>query len=471
MNEAAPPPQVALDPAPLLLPALIGLSRLRFNVEVLDLLPADVPAVQGLKSYQQHFANTRELILTLQGTDAVQAELAAGALATRLTRDLDLAVQWEAPWRAQPQAIAELLAFVWFNHRPAEIARLTQRLAPRRFEPSLEQLRDRLATSHSPVEIARAGYDPLGLTFCRLPPRAICPTSAKVMKCSPPRMEPSGCCMSKTGPRRPGYRESERWLDQVADVVARWQQDDPAFSQLAVGFTGQPAHGEMGGGMERDMIRSVAGTLLIIATLFLWVHRRLTPLLWLLALLTLTLVGALGFGGLWFGTLNVVSTGFAAILLGLAVDYGLVLYQEAQAQPETHRASAATPARAQYSLGSRDHLRRFPRPQLQRSPGARPTRWPRDRRHPARRGADANPVLAPLLPLPAREWTARLNAPNPRHTSRSPLKLVVFSTGLLLGVLAFILFRGLPGLDRGAEALRPRHQRRLPRPRRDQIGG
>jgi len=49
----------------LLVPALIGLTRLRFNVEVLDLLPADVPAVQGLKDYQRHFANTRELVISL----------------------------------------------------------------------------------------------------------------------------------------------------------------------------------------------------------------------------------------------------------------------------------------------------------------------------------------------------------------------------------------------------------------------
>ena len=32
-----------------LIPMGCGLARLRFNVEVLDLLPADVPAVQGLK--------------------------------------------------------------------------------------------------------------------------------------------------------------------------------------------------------------------------------------------------------------------------------------------------------------------------------------------------------------------------------------------------------------------------------------
>jgi predicted exporter len=38
-------------------------------------------------------------------------------------------------------------------------------------------------------------------------------------------------------------------------------------------------------------------------------------------------------GGLFFGAINVVSMGFAAILLGLAVDYAVVHYQEAVAHP------------------------------------------------------------------------------------------------------------------------------------------
>ena len=60
-----------------LLPVMVGLGRLRFDAEVLDLLPANVPAVMGLKLYQQHFANSRELIVTVQGTNADQAQAVA----------------------------------------------------------------------------------------------------------------------------------------------------------------------------------------------------------------------------------------------------------------------------------------------------------------------------------------------------------------------------------------------------------
>jgi len=85
--------------------------------------------------------------------------------------------------------------------------------------------------------------------------------------------------------------------------------------------------------MQHDITASVGGTALIIAALFWLAHRRWKPMLWLLTLLALILASTLGLGGLIFGTINVVSMGFAAILLGLAVDYAVVHYQEALAHP------------------------------------------------------------------------------------------------------------------------------------------
>src|SRR5512140_1960509 len=61
----------------LAVPIVIGLARLRFDVEIFDLLPGNLNSVQGLKLYQEHFANARELIVTLQGPGAEQTETAA----------------------------------------------------------------------------------------------------------------------------------------------------------------------------------------------------------------------------------------------------------------------------------------------------------------------------------------------------------------------------------------------------------
>jgi predicted exporter len=98
---------------------------------------------------------------------------------------------------------------------------------------------------------------------------------------------------------------------------------------VALGYTGRPAFvAEAAGGMEHDMIFSVTGTATLIAVLFWLAHRRVKPMLWLLALLAIILGCTLALGGLIYGTINVVSMGFAAILLGLAVDYAVVHYRK-----------------------------------------------------------------------------------------------------------------------------------------------
>ena len=107
------------------------------------------------------------------------------------------------------------------------------------------------------------------------------------------------------------------------------------LSSVRLGYTGRPAFvTEIAGGMERDMTESVGFTAIIIGLLFWLAHRRWIPMLWLVFLLGVILAATLALGGLIFGEINVVSLGFAAILLGLAVDYGVVHYQEALANPD-----------------------------------------------------------------------------------------------------------------------------------------
>src|SRR5437899_9273357 len=158
----------------LLLPVLviIGIVRLRFDVEVLNLLPPDVPAVQGLKIYQQNFANARELIITVRAPNADSAEACARLIGETLSTQplLTSSVTWQPPWLEHPALSAELIAFLWLN-QPSEIfAQLTNRLATANLATVLTAAREQLATSLSPDEIAQLSYDPFGLT--RLPENA-----------------------------------------------------------------------------------------------------------------------------------------------------------------------------------------------------------------------------------------------------------------------------------------------------------
>ncbi len=318
----------------LLLPLIAGLARLRFDVEVLNLLPGDVPAVQGLKLYQQNFANAGELILTVRGPDAETTEAAARELALALAerKSLIKQVTWQPPWLEHPGQAAELIAHLWLNQPPSVFGALTNRLAPANLPATLASTREQLTTSMSPADIARLSYDPFGLT--RLPDSAATGAPAlgqgqELFASADGRFR---IVFVQAATDLSSYRECVAWLSEVKGVVDRWGGDHRA---IAIHYTGRPLFvAEIAGGMERDMIESVVFTAAVIAVLFWLAHRRWKPMLWLLTLLALVLAGTLALGALVFDSINVVSLGFAAILLGLAVDYGVVHYQEALASPE-----------------------------------------------------------------------------------------------------------------------------------------
>ncbi|MEW6304612.1 MAG: MMPL family transporter [Verrucomicrobiota bacterium] len=319
----------------LLVPVAIGLARLRFDVEVLNLLPDDVPAVRGLRLYQENFANARELIITLRAPDADTAASAARELTEHLhanhhlTRD----VTWQPPWLEHPEQAAEFIAWLWLNQPPAAWRDLTNRLAPQNLSATLAATKAALTTSLSPEEIARRGYDPFGLMT--LPGAA--DQASQFGQGNELFASPDGRFrLVFVTPREDlrDYRRAAHWLAELRASVATWQRTHDDGLACAIRYTGHPAFlSEISLSMERDMRHSALGTAAIVALLFWLVHGRFKPLLWLLALLGVVLAATLGLGGLLFGSLNVVSLGFAAILLGLGVDYALVLYQEALASP------------------------------------------------------------------------------------------------------------------------------------------
>ena len=320
----------------LLVIAVLGFWRLRFDAEVLNLLPAKLPAVQGLKIYQEHFANARELVLTIETPDANAAENAARLLAghLRLQTNLVADATWQPPWLEHPDQAAELIAYLWLNQPPDEFARLTNQFAPDALARAFTAAREQLATSMSPGDIGRLSYDPIGLT--QLP--------AAASSAAPSFGEGQELFSSAEGTFRVmfvhaagdlrSYRDNATWYGALQAEIDRARPEQEIAPDVRIGFTGGPAFvSEISGGMESDLTKSVGGAVLVIFVLFLLVHRRILPLLWMLALFALVLGGTLAVGGLLFGTVNVVSVGFAAILLGLSADYALVLYQEALHAP------------------------------------------------------------------------------------------------------------------------------------------
>ena len=318
----------------LLIPIGLGLSRLRFDVEILNLLPQTSPVVRGLKLYQENFSNARELIVTVQSPSAETSQTAARLLAEtwRVKTNLVRSVVWQPPWVESPAASSEFVAYLWLNQPPAAFSNMLQRLSAPALDHTLADARERLATSFSPQELAMLGYDPLQLTD--LPDDASQSSLGTGESLFVSSNGTFRVMFVEAAPDLSSYKACLAWLQSIRAVETALRESGRLPPGLSVRYTGRPAFvSEIAGGMERDMNASIAGTMVIICILFYLFHRRWKPLLWLVTLLVLVLGGTMALGALVFGAVSVISLGFAAILLGLTADYGLVLYQEARAQP------------------------------------------------------------------------------------------------------------------------------------------
>ena len=323
--------------AGLLVAVGLGFWRLRFDVDILNLLPPDEPTVQGLKLYEKHFTNARELVITLRASEAERAERLASALAARLRQETDLvaSVSWQPPWLEDPGQMAELLGILWLNQPPEAFGALTNRLAPDQLKSVLTETKEALTTSLSPMEIARRAFDPFDLL--NMP--ALTNFSSLSMGQSQQMFASAEggfrMLFVQSAVDLASYRSCESWLKSIHAVVAELRREQPEWEGVVIHYTGRPVFvQEIASSMQHDMSGSLVGTSAIIAVLFWLTHRRWLPMLWLLALLALILVATLALGGLVLGTISVVSLGFAAVLLGLAVDYAVVHYQEALAHPQ-----------------------------------------------------------------------------------------------------------------------------------------
>lgn len=323
---------VALIVLPLV---ILGWLRLRLETDILATLPGGIPEVRALKLLRDGFAGGSDLVIALEAEDELSAEEAMTALAEGLQKRADLVkeVRWAQPMAQQAQSGAALLAWSLQNADPVKLRALKTRLegagADAQFQKSLQAV----TTALDAEKVQRASYDPLGLLDC------LDTSAASALEGSLFGLvsEDGAFRMLLVTPAESvgNYKSAAAWLQKIkAEVAAQLQSKLTGQSPPRVRYTGEPAfQAEIGAGIEKDMSSTIGLTEVLIAVLFWIMFRRLKPLMWIQGLLMLSMVITLGVGGLLVGKLSIMSLGFAAIVLGIIVDYAVLIIQEARQHP------------------------------------------------------------------------------------------------------------------------------------------
>ncbi|MEM7697744.1 MAG: MMPL family transporter [Verrucomicrobiota bacterium] len=310
--------------------AALSLLGVRFSADLYEIMPADLPEVRGMDEVNRFFSRDSQLIITIESSESALAEDAVASLAEHLEKRSDLVERVDRE-RNLAELVNEggaLIAWLWLN-APEEllsdhIDSLSETGAEAKLAKALEQLYSGLLGAETVV----AGYDPFGFA-------SVAETiGSENGSNSDPMQSQDGTFrlfyLEGTGADFSDYRSAATWLSKIREEVDFWEaKEGERLAVSKIGLTGTPAFmAEVGAEMERDMTVSVVVTIVLISLLFWIMHRRPRALAWLMAAMMLTLAITLSLGAVLFGELSVMSAGFAAILMGLAVDYGIVLFRE-----------------------------------------------------------------------------------------------------------------------------------------------
>ncbi len=323
------------------------ITRMKLDTEVLNLLPGGFESVEGLKVYNRDFAQVRDLTFALvcQPNDVDKLEEFAPAFAQRLR---------EQPWCRRvlagvpietPEGVHDLQSIavpLLLNLEPAAFDETLALLQPAKIQERLRRLHEEIEAG-SPRPQIELGLDPLGVIAPALKPFA---SNASIEEDQPLTSPDRTMRVFLTVTNQPGIGafDCQKLMREVKAFQAKAHEGwDGGLLEILV--TGRSAYvAEISLSMRHDIVITLLGSILLVSVVFYAGFRRWLPLLGMGISLLLCCLVALPAGLLIFHELNMVTVGFCAILIGLGVDFAILVfgrYQQARDDGEDHPAAVA----------------------------------------------------------------------------------------------------------------------------------
>ncbi|MBA3830857.1 MAG: MMPL family transporter [Chthoniobacterales bacterium] len=318
------------------------ITRMTLDSEVLNLLPGKFESVQGLKVYNNDFAQTRELTFALlcQPNDVDKLEEFSPIFAERLRAQ---------PWTTRvlsgspmetPQGIhdlQELAVPLLLNLEPQAFAETISILQPANLQARLSHLHQEIEAG-SPRPEFELQLDSLGVVAPALKPFA----GNAALQEGQPLASPDRTLrifLAVTNQATLDAFACQALMEKVNAFRATANEGWDG-GPLEILVTGRSAYvAEISLSMRHDIVVTLLGSILLVSTVFFVGFRRWLPLLGMGFSLLLCCLVALAVGLLIFHELNMVTIGMCAILIGLGVDFAILIfgrYQQARNEGSDH---------------------------------------------------------------------------------------------------------------------------------------
>jgi uncharacterized protein len=324
------------------------ITRMQLDSDVINMLPAKFSSIQGLKIYDRDFEQTRELTFALlcQPNDVDKLEEFAPTFVENLRKQ---------PWcervlagspMESPEGIRDLQSIavpLLLNLDPQAFEQTISILQAQKIRARLHRLRQELEAG-SPRPEFELSFDPLGLIAPALKPFA----ESNAIEQEQPLTSADRTMrvfLVVTNQQSLSAFECQRLMRQVNGFRAQAGKDWDGGS-LQVLVTGRAAYvSEISLSMRYDIVTTLLSSIVLVGIIFFVGFRRWMPLVGMGFSLLLACLVALAAGLLLFGQLSMVAVGFSAILVGLGVDFAILIfgrYQQARIDGEPYQQAIAT---------------------------------------------------------------------------------------------------------------------------------
>jgi predicted exporter len=301
-------------------------KRAKLNSDVLDMLPGKLESVGVYKIYDREFSQARELMFgLLDEGGTVDLDAFTEHFATELRKEPWVERVMERSPIDAPGALDELraVALPLLLNQPDITPTLAQ-LQPDAVTARIHELAEKLR-SGSDLAAQQLEYDPLGIVFPALKPLA---TSMNLERTRPTASTDQTlrvlfACARQTSLDEAACAATMQKVEAFKTrVLAAW--DGPRPQILCTGRT--PYVAEMSGKLKGDISSTVISSIVLVALVFYAGFRRWRPLHAIVDALLFCCVMSVACGAAFFGQLNMITIGLCAILVGLGVDFAMMLY-------------------------------------------------------------------------------------------------------------------------------------------------
>ncbi|MEP6602643.1 MAG: MMPL family transporter [Spartobacteria bacterium] len=326
----------------------ILVTCLSLDSDVLNMLPGKFESVNALKMYDREFEQTRALTFALvcKPEDVDKLEEFAPIFAENLRKETWCERVLAGSPMETPDGVRDLQGIavpLLLNLEPTAFESTMSILQPERIRERLHRLHQQIEAG-SPRPQFELEFDPLGVIAPALKPFA----ENNAIQDEQPLTSTDRTMrvfLALTNQRSISAFECQRLMKEV-DVFRAHATEGWNGGPLEVLITGRSAYvAELSLIMRHDIVATLLGSILLVSVIFFIGFQRWLPLIGMGFSLLLCCLVALALGLLIFGQLNMVTIGMCSILIGLGVDFAILIfgrYQQARIDGEEHRQAIAT---------------------------------------------------------------------------------------------------------------------------------